>query len=293
MSEKLDLFEITVKRGLENFELPLDPNAWSEFEQVLDKGRTPVMAPPAGSGVGFLPKFGIAAAFLLGSLVFINQSVNDSSDLHEEALAEQHETVSGHSSSDNDSDNTSAILSQTTDETVDNLSDSNNEDSANETAEELTSSEENAVETASEETSNELTQAEIERIERINKRLQEKADEANEEKTSSDENENTKRHTTRYVGEDFNLGAVKNFTPNNDGSNDYFMPSRLNEGDLFLMTITNAAGATIFTSSDVDSPWNGTDSTGAPVDEGRYAWEVILQKDSKKEIFKGTVRLER
>ena len=133
-----------------------------------------------------------------------------------------------------------------------------------------------------------LSGTEKEHMNRINEKLQEAADE-----NSDSEKPLKKRSTTRYLGKSFNLGALKSFSPDDDGVKDTFLPSSLQEGDVFVMTISNEAGDVIFMSQEVSKPWRGVDSAGTKLDEGRYAWEVILQKDKKKEIFKGTVRLER
>ncbi|NNK80083.1 MAG: hypothetical protein HKO93_01180, partial [Flavobacteriales bacterium] len=89
MSEKLDLFELTVKRGLENLEMPLDNTAWSKFENALDASKMP---PAPSSSAGFLPKFGIAAAVLIGAVIFINQSVHDKANTAQIVKAEQIDT---------------------------------------------------------------------------------------------------------------------------------------------------------------------------------------------------------
>ncbi|NNC81970.1 MAG: hypothetical protein HKN79_00195 [Flavobacteriales bacterium] len=281
MTEKFDLFEVTVKRAAEHYELPLEPGAWSKFESALDGASAPGTQSVTSGGSNFLTQFGAAAAFLLGTLIFINQSV-DSDSASETHLSET--SIENRLTMGEGDDRTKGG----SDYFISGHSDSSElEISQNETADLDASSKTNDES----EVEDVLTVDEKEFITRINQRLQEKAD--REEQEASSDKEIEKRSTTRYLGEDFNLGAVKSFSPNNDGENDSFLPSRLKDGDLFKMTITDTQGKMIFYSTEVSRPWEGTDTLGNDVEEGRYSWEVILQNDSKKEIFKGTVRLER
>lgn len=276
MPEKLDLFEMTIKRGLENYELPLDESSWSEFEQALGGSKAPTSTPTAGGGA-FLPKFGIAAAFLAGALLFINQSAHDTDTTADQDLLSQSEVHVEPGDSNAPEDHHESIKVEDAD--------------SNKSASDISAEKDIAIESEVDENSS-LSEAEKIRMERINSKLQKAA-----KVSSNDENESStntkKRSTTRYLGADFNLGASKSFSPNNDGKNDAFLPSRLEDGDIFLMTIADEAGQVVFTSSDVSLPWDGTDTVGNELEEGRYSWEVILQKDKKKEIFKGIVKLER
>jgi gliding motility-associated-like protein len=274
MSEKLDLFELSIKRGFEHYELPLAPDAWSQFEKTLDKGSNPTVVPGGGS-TSFLPKFGIAAAFLAGAFFLVNKSVdNPSTTIEETTIAESIQSMA---------DEGKSIHLENQDQ-VDHSADSGTMDSS------IFSDQDHQVIISDNTDGAVLTTKEKARMERINQRLQEKA---NENHSASTVESEKKRYTTRYVGRDFNLDAAQEFSPNNDGKNDVFFPASLKEGDIFLMKIADSKGTILFTSSEVDNPWTGVDTAGNAVEEGRYSWEVILQKDKKKEIFKGTVNLQR
>lgn len=296
MSDKLDLFEATIKRSLEHFEAPVPSNAWSELEQKMAEQSRPVGVSGAGAGAnvelasagsGFLQKFMVAGAFLLGSILLINQSVVESNP---------HPSDNG--------DNTIAVVSDAdeaanTDEPIASILDEEAEQSSEREAptpadgeldvvNDMSEDEDMAIEPSTDviEDKVEVDESEANRMVRINERLQQAAEKANEEN-------NEERYTTRYVGKDFNLGAPKEFSPNHDGVRDSFIPTNLKSGDEFIMTVSSLKGEKIFSSQSIEQPWMGVDSAGKPVDEGKYRWEVVLQKDRKKEIFKGVVLLER
>ncbi|NND94293.1 MAG: hypothetical protein HKN45_05465 [Flavobacteriales bacterium] len=266
MPEKLDLFELTVKRGLENLEMPLDKTAWSNFENALDGSQ---MASVPSNSVGFLSKFGIAAAVLIGAVLFINISVQEKEISNHGLKGAQISTEIS-----NPKSAIEGLIKENVQVT---------EASEAEISKELLES------NTTEEVLSILSPAEKERMERINSKLQKAAEVSEAEK--SKESEFKTGTTTRYLGADFNLGAPKSFTPDNDGKNDTFMPETLEEGDLFLMTIVQENGNVVFTTSDVSLPWNGRDTSDVEMEEGRYSWEVVLQTGDKKEIFKGTVNL--
>lgn len=278
MGEKLDLFELSVKRGLEHHEMPLDKSAWNAFQGNLTGAQG---APLVGGASSFLSKFGLAAAVLAGAVLFINHSSK------EEVSAVAHANSAQHSKQYDGQgmDVNNAEADRMTDALAINEAAIN---AAEISAQEIAKV---AAEAAAIENRNAVTQTESNRIARINDKLQH-ASKANLE-VSSDKLE--KRLTTRYVGTAFNLGAVKSFTPNNDGHGDYFLPNKIEDNDIFILKITGSDGNHIFESTSAERPWVGLDTLGNEVPEGRYAWEVILQGDSSvnKEIFRGTVRLER
>ncbi len=277
MSEKLDLFEMTIKRGLENHELPMEENAWASFEAKLNNYTTTNSTQTSS----FLPKFALAAAMLTGIAFFINKSV--------QTIEMQEDVVHLESVKPQKSNNIASEKLVT-----DHAANSNdNEPDTPTSAEDIqsTTNENSVINEAKIETKSApgiLNNNEKERMNRINQKLQEAADDNTELRKPL-----KKRSTTRYLGKSFNLGALKTFSPNNDGKDDTFLPSSLQEGDVFEMIISDEAGNLIFKSNEVAKPWKGNDFSGKDLEDGRYSWEVVLQKDKKKEIFKGTVRLDR
>jgi len=83
------------------------------------------------------------------------------------------------------------------------------------------------------------------------------------------------------------------FTPNGDGLNDFFRilgtpPENITE---FHFQIFNRWGEVVFSTSDIEEPWDGT-VNGSPAPEGVYVW-VIYYKDNSKHVVtsKGTLTL--
>ena len=80
------------------------------------------------------------------------------------------------------------------------------------------------------------------------------------------------------------------FTPNNDGLNDYFGPSgKAPEG--YMMQIFNRQGQRVFTSSSMNTKWDGT-VRGEPQPGGVYVY-IITYPDLQKQFHqqKGTITL--
>jgi gliding motility-associated-like protein len=278
MAEKLDLFELSIKRGLENAEEAWNESDWNSMEKRLD-GLAGEGASALGSS--FLSNFGLAAAALAGLAIFyINPGTTvKEHDYHTEVVQidMSHDDIDRKG---NDANNNTLLID------ADSILESGMDvdQDATSTAEMNSAAE---AETAKKHQSA-LTKAEEARIISINERLR-KAVEAKAENNDSSE----KRFTTRYVGKDFDLGAARSFSPNNDGVRDFFIPITLKEGDLFVMSITDDSGRLIYRTKDVLKPWVGKDNAGKTMSAGHYSWEVIVQKDTKKEIFKGVVKLER
>lgn len=123
---------------------------------------------------------------------------------------------------------------------------------------------------------------------------------ANNEQPSSDkevvnkeqENKTVKPETVLEVPEAFEEEVVKNeskdysigqlpnvFTPNNDGENDYF---RIESENLtgFAITILNEQNKIVYQSSNPDFVWDGKDSAGNPVPDGRYVYFITAKEFS-------------
>lgn len=80
------------------------------------------------------------------------------------------------------------------------------------------------------------------------------------------------------------------FTPNNDGKNDYFGPSG-KAPDGYVMQIFNRYGQRVFSSSSINTKWDGT-VRGEPQPPGVYVY-IISYPDLQKQLHqqKGTITL--
>ena len=278
MAEKLDLFELSIKKGLENAEEAWNESDWNSLEKRLD-GLQADSGSAAASG--FFSHFTMAAAVLAGLAVFYINPVSDSSDSNQVSQNPTEHVIANdiagdHHQNMNADDSTSPAVSTT-----------ESEDQELALANEKQMQEAEASDSKKAEAI--LSKKEQDRIIRINERLQKAA----EAKAQAETDSNEERFTTRYVGKDFDLGAARTFSPNNDGVKEFFIPNTLREGDTFVMSISDDSGRLIYRTREVSKPWVGKDAAGKEVPVGHYSWEVILQKDNKKEIFKGVVRLER
>ncbi|MEO5571982.1 MAG: gliding motility-associated C-terminal domain-containing protein, partial [Bacteroidia bacterium] len=75
---------------------------------------------------------------------------------------------------------------------------------------------------------------------------------------------------------DFSLFILSAFTPNNDGINDFFVPSGKNSGEL-QMKIFDRWGETVFENSGSNTSWNGRGTKEIPLNEGAYAYEIAAK----------------
>jgi gliding motility-associated-like protein len=84
------------------------------------------------------------------------------------------------------------------------------------------------------------------------------------------------------------------FTPNGDGTNDFFLPSIFGDfsPDGFEMLIFNRWGEQIFSSKTIDIGWDGS-YKGKLVQEGVYIWKIRISRLSSAEVkeFKGHVTI--
>jgi gliding motility-associated-like protein len=85
------------------------------------------------------------------------------------------------------------------------------------------------------------------------------------------------------------------FSPNNDGINDKLEVSATGVGGRVVVRVFSAkTEALVFTSSDVETSWDGRDLRGTPCDEGFYFYAIELVGEDGRTYTKGeTVRLYR
>ncbi len=85
---------------------------------------------------------------------------------------------------------------------------------------------------------------------------------------------------------DHPLEVYNAFSPNGDGSNEYFYVENLEFYQVESITIFNRYGNTVYEASDYDNLWNGDD-----LPDGTYMY--VLKVESIDEPFKGTVLIHR
>jgi gliding motility-associated-like protein len=84
-----------------------------------------------------------------------------------------------------------------------------------------------------------------------------------------------------YVMRAFNLLATKDFSPNDDGKKDTWIPIALQNRDQnFTINILNQMGQPVYSTSSADAPWNGKLNNGGNAKSGElYIW-IALVEDS-------------
>lgn len=95
------------------------------------------------------------------------------------------------------------------------------------------------------------------------------------------------------VEHDFDLGAPKSFSPNDDGKDDSFMPKALTRlTSKFVLAVYDPNGGVVYSTSDATHPWYGkVKNHGAVLPAGDYVWVVDVTTDRGTETFTGTVKL--
>ena len=94
--------------------------------------------------------------------------------------------------------------------------------------------------------------------------------------------------------ENFNLFAPNSFTPDGDGVNDTFIPESLKLMNVsFTMNIYNKQGKLIFSSKNINNPWDGINqNNGQKCSQGSFIWVVQLtNKNGKNEQYNGALLL--
>lgn len=98
------------------------------------------------------------------------------------------------------------------------------------------------------------------------------------------------------VQNDFDPLAPNAFTPNNDGTNEEFIPVGFRDrDDHYKLEIFNLNGELIYRGTDSNVGWNGQmNNTGQMMQDGYYVWKVCISNDKGQEkTFAGNVQLMR
>lgn len=284
---KFDFFDEGVRRVFENYELPLDKSAWANFQSGIG----------AGASSNLLKAFVLPGLIVAGLFTALHITTPTTQTQIAEHSSTEHFSTSpeGNTNSDLSSNSTKADRYAS-----DNTNSSNGlENGASEESSALGSA---LIEDGTEETSDEIgltkntdrkgqsssSKEEPEEINDSEKTIQEKLP----ENMASDSESGTTR--TKFLGSRYKLGAPEKFTPNNDNSNNTFMPPKLNENSKFVLRIYDEKGNLIFVSNTVKNPWDGTVlNTNVPAELGDYRWNVILETENKRREYGGNVKLVR
>ena len=279
---KFDFFDEGVRRVFENYELPLDKNAWANFQSSVG----------AGSSSNLLKAFVLPGLLVAGLFTALHVSTpNTQTHTAEHSSTEQSITTTHqHQASTTNSDHSSDI--NNTSESAVAMSSDNPENIGSYTNEDVVSAATQKIDPAQNKTesSSNTSNSDKKAIPTIaiEKEVQEKLP----ENMASEIESGTSR--TKFLGNKYNLGAPKKITPNNDNINDSFMPPKLNKDSKFVMRIYDKVGNLVFVSNSVKDPWDGTVlNTNEPAEAGDYRWNVILETENKRREYGSNVKLVR
>lgn len=89
----------------------------------------------------------------------------------------------------------------------------------------------------------------------------------------------------------YNIRTEHFFSPDGDGSKDFFLPEELSVINLpFIMSVYNRAGELLFQTNNMSQQWDGRDKNGKLVDFGAYVWRIQLTNElGYEEEYSGTV----
>lgn len=110
--------------------------------------------------------------------------------------------------------------------------------------------------------------------------------------TITDGLSNTENVTVTINEEECEFQAELYFTPNDDGYNDYWHVSGIQNVPSPLVIVYNRMGQKVFQSKDGPyKPWDGRDLLGTPVPDGTYFYIMFGDKKSDKVVTQGSVSI--
>lgn len=94
-----------------------------------------------------------------------------------------------------------------------------------------------------------------------------------------------------YIADEYAFYIPNAFTPNGDDENDFFVMSGINYKQVEVQ-IFNRYGGIVYQSSNLNHYWDGKDKNGTIVQEGAYAYQIIVTENGgKKHTYTGTVSI--
>ena len=292
---KFDFFDEGVRKVFENFELPTEENAWTNFEAYLSGGAKAFsflksLILPGILSTGILATIHVASENHIQNNELSHQSQYNQTHISSQKTFDQHTDLTQNQTNVDRHDQ--FISSENSESTTMNISDSENSytlngtdaDNPNSGITELSDSgsmSENISKTSSNTTSNVVS----------NSSNSEKRNNS-DSKSEVENNETQNSNTIKFVGRAFRLDAPAKFTPNHDGINDTFMPPALGKTANFQLFVYNSDGDLVFMSDNVENAWDGKFmGTDDDAPEGHYDWRVELSVDQDLHQYAGKVQL--
>ena len=279
MSDEKDILKDLFSEKLENYEAKVNPALWNS---IASKIAVPA-ATSAVVGKTVLSKIiigsSIAAAVAIGGYIFLTPSENTTTPTKETVVPKEKVSKSNTSKAFVEAEE-AVVASQNKTKLVSIKNADNQEVTVNN----------ELIPTHSNEHGGEVvTTIRTETTEEIITTIKHSPDapaEKSVSKTTKTTRQELQKEKQKSDQEDNSIENLPNvFTPNNDGSNDYFSIQSSGVKDFSIVVMDNQ-NSVVFKSDDANFKWNGVDLKGDQVPEGSYIYYITGYNAKGKVITK-------
>jgi gliding motility-associated-like protein len=279
MSDEKDILKDLFSEKLENYEAKVNPALWNS---IASKIAVPA-ATSAVVGKTVLSKIiigsSIAAAVAIGGYIFLTPSEATTTPTKETVVPKEQVSKSNSSKAFVEAEE-AVVASQNKTKSVSSKNIENQDVTVND----------ELIPTHSNEHGGEVvTTIRTETTEEIITTIKHSPDgpaEKSVSKTTKTTRQELQKEKQKSDQEDNSIENLPNvFTPNNDGSNDYFSIQSSGVKD-FSIVIMDNKNSVVFKSDDANFKWNGVDLKGDQVPEGNYIYYITGYNAKGKVITK-------
>lgn len=279
MSDEKDILKDLFSEKLENYEAKVNPALWNSIaSKIAVPAATSVVV-----GKTVLSKIiigsSIAAAVAIGGYIFLTPSENTTTPTKETVVPKEQVSKS----------NTSKAFVEAEEVVVASKNKTKSVSIKNTDNQEVTVNNELIPTHSNEHGGEVVTTIRTETTEEIITTIKHSPDapaEKSVSKTTKTTRQELQREKQKSDQEDNSIENLPNvFTPNNDGSNDYFSIQSSGVKDFSIVVMDNQ-NSVVFKSDDSDFKWNGVDLKGDQVPEGNYIYYITCYNAKGKVITK-------
>ena len=279
MSDEKDILKDLFSEKLENYEAKVNPALWNS---IASKIAVPA-ATSAVVGKTVLSKIiigsSIAAAVAIGGYIFLTPSENTTTPTKETVVPKEQVSKS----------NTSKAFVEVEEAVVASQNKTKSVSIKNTDNQDVTVNNELIPTHSNEHGGEVVTTIRTETTEEIITTIKHSPDapaEKSVSKTTKTTRQELQREKQKSDQEDNTIENLPNvFTPNNDGSNDYFSIQSSGVKDFSIVVMDNQ-NSVVFKSDDANFKWNGVDLKGDQVPEGNYIYYITGYNAKGKVITK-------
>ena len=279
MSDEKDILKDLFSEKLENYEAKVNPALWNSIaSKIAVPAATSVVV-----GKTVLSKIiigsSIAAAVAIGGYIFLTPSENTTTPTKETVVPKEQVSKSNTSKAFVEAEE-AVVASKNSIKSASNKSIDNQD---------VIVKNDLIPSHANEHKGDEITTIRTETTEEIITTIKHSPDgpvEKTISKTTKTTSQQLQREKQKSDQEDNTIENLPNvFTPNNDGSNDYFSIQSSGVKDFSIVVMDNQ-NSVVFKSDDPNFKWNGVDLKGDQVPEGNYIYYITGYNAKGKVITK-------